>query len=341
MILRSRRAARVLAAALLLGLVLAACKPAPPLGSPVPSQAQTPNIPNIADPSVLLDNGTYYVYGSNNFRFTPVTRISDPLRIYDLVTWQLNTTNAMPTLPAWATIGYFWAPSVAKFGNQYVMFFAMGRQNAPDPNNRECIGRAVASSPVGPFTPEPAPFSCGLGGTGGALDPSVFTDAEGKHWLHAAFGNTNSPIYALPLNAAGDALFGRPGGYAAHTSYPVLGRTQPWEAPFIENPSMVFDPSTGTYLLAYSAGDWRSANYSTGLARCSTPTGMCTKLTSGPWLSRSASRTGPGGLSFFPRIGGGTLAVYASYPPGSEGTGGRRQGTVQGVDLGWSPRLTG
>ena len=117
----------------------------------------------------------------------------------------------------------------------------------------------------------------------------------------------------------------------------VYGKHYPWEGRFIENPSMAYDPATNTYLLSYSAGDWWTASYSTGLARCATPLGGCTGNPGGPWLVSGSGRTGTGGLSFFKAFDGSLKAVYASFPAGQEG--GMRAGTVASVSGGWTPLL--
>ena len=336
---RTRRAALAAVVLAATGLV-SACLPPPPAFAPVASTARAPQWPVVADPHVMVDGGTYYVYGSDNSSYFPVRAVTDLSTVWSSGNWQAGMRNAMPNKPAWAADWHLWAPTVEKFGNQYVAFFAAKRTGAPNPANGECIGRAVSSSPLGPFVAEAAPFSCGLAGWRGALDPSIFRAPNGQIWLYAAFSDTQSPIYGMPLNAAGDAFFGRPGGFAAYTSAPVLGMTMAWEGRFIENPSMTWDPASSSYLLAYSAGDWWRANYSTGLARCTSPTGPCTPTT-GPWLTASATRTGPGGLAFFKDTSGAQRAVYASYPVGFEGIGSARGGTVARVSGGSRPQLVG
>ena len=100
-----------------------------------------------------------------------------------------------------------------------------------------------------------------------ALDPEVFTAPDGSQYLLAAYSDTSQPIRVLPLDAA---------GRAAGPITVLAGLEFPWEYPFIENPSMVRTPG-GDYLLAYSAGDWRTGSYSTATARCTGPLGPCTK----------------------------------------------------------------
>lgn len=153
----------------------------------------------------------------------------------------------------------------------------------------------------------------------GALDPDVFTDAEGRRWLYAALGDTDTPIWAFALDA---------NGWKLDAGIPVLGRRYPWEYHFIENPSMAYDPIRRNYLLAYSAGVWYEPGYSTGIARCVTPAGPCTSDPTGPWLASSNGRTGTGGLSFFTDLEGSTRAIYSSFPAGAETQNGGRSASI-------------
>jgi hypothetical protein len=291
-----------------------------PLGPVTKVTVDAVRLPETSDPFALAADGAYYVYGSNNDKRAPITRLTDIDRPYTLVEKSSLTVEGMPTKPAWAASAtQLWAPTVDRFGDRWIMWFAADRVAPPDPANPQCIGRAFATSPMGPFVPEASPVHCGIGGHG-VLDPNVFTDATGARWLIVAFGNTETPINTIPLDAAGNF---------AGPATPILGRVNPWELHFIENPSMVYDRSRGNYLLAYSAGNWWEASYSTGIARCTTPTGPCVSDPSGPWISSSNGRTGPGGLSFFQDLSGAQRAIYSSFAAGQEGTNGGRSASIE------------
>ena len=191
--------------------------------------------------------GAYYLYGSNNDKRAPVTRLVDIERAYSLSEKNSLTVEGMPQQPAWSSNqNQLWAPTVEQFGDRWIMWFSADLRNPSDPANPQCIGRAYASGPMGPFTPEPFPVHCGIDGHG-ALDPNVFTDADGRRWLLVAFGNTQAPIHTIPLDGAGNF---------AGPPTQILGRTYPWEYHFIENPSMIYDRARKSYLLSYSAGLW-------------------------------------------------------------------------------------
>lgn len=325
-----------LAIAVLVACAAVACAP-PPLAAPR-QQPAAPLWPRTADPSVLVEGPVWWVYASDNGHHLPANPVTGPGTARGGWEWFASSHEAMPSMPAWADGWRRWAPTVAHLGGRYVMWFAADRAGAPDPANRQCVGRAFAGSPEGPFVPEPAPFSCGLDGWRGALDPQVFVDG-GRVYLHLAFSGTEAPIHVVELTASGDAAARRPDGQAVYRELPVLAKRWPWEGRFIENPSMLHDVAGGRYLLAYSAGDWWTGGYSTGLATCAGPVGPCSSSPAGPWLASGNGRTGVGGLSFFTDAGGRPWAVYSSFAAGVEGEGWQRSASVSPVRLDGAPRL--
>lgn len=258
---------------------------------------------------------------------TPPT-IPTPTRTTTTDPATVERFETMPLNPPWASDHGIWAPSVARFGSRFVMFFASKRPDPPDPVNAECIGRAFADSPDGPFVPEASPFTCGLGGIHGALDPSVFRDRDGRAYLHVAFGGTSTPLWVIPLNSDGDAT---------GAAKPLLGMQQPWESWFLENPSMISDGSG--YVLAYSTGDWKLPSYATGVARCTTPMGPCSSSPIGPWLRTTGDASGPGGLSFFTGVNGDHMVIYHCYQRGREDQYGARHTYIRKSSI--SPGLIG
>lgn len=282
-------------------------------------------LPETSDPYVLRVDQDYFVYGSNNHLRAPVTWTRELYRPRTLSEKNRITSEAMPTPVPWSSRpAQLWAPTVARFAGGWVMFFSADRRNPPQPHNPQCVGRAHAPHPLGPFTPEAQPFTCGIGGVGGGLDPEVFTAPDGSRYLLVAFSDTDTPIHSIPLD---------PWGNAAGPPVAILGRRHPWEHHFIENPSMTFDPTRGNYLLAYSAGRWWEFGYTTGIARCSSPLGPCTSDPAGPWIAASNGRSGPGGLSFFDDPTGAKHLILSSFQAGWETTSGGRSATVMPLTL--------
>lgn len=315
----NRRRTGLIAAVLICTLIAVAC--GPELG-PVSKlrSIPAPRLPETSDPSVVRVGNEYFVYGSNNHLRAPVTRLTNIDQTLSLTAKNARTTEAMPTKPAWTAIeNQLWAPTVGKFGNRWIMYFSANRRNPPQPHNAQCIGRAFATNPTGPFAPEAQPWHCGLNARGGALDPQLFTDPQGRRWLHAAFGDTESPIHAIRLDANGN----RVGDAQA-----ILKRQHPWEYHFIEQPAMIYDGFQKNYILTYSAGRWWEARYSIGVARCAEPTGPCTSDPSGPWIASGAGRTGPGALSFFTDTAGKWRVIFSSFAAGNETQNGKRAASV-------------
>jgi hypothetical protein len=269
-----------------------------------PASLGSVTFPNTADPDVLVHGGVHYVFSTRTYHRVPV-RIA-PNVDATFTDGPGKTLEAMPTPVPWASRDEVWAPTVRRVGNRFVMFFGSFRKNPPDPANDTCIGRAFASSPTGPYVPDPAPFSCGFDGVRGALDPSLYIGPDGSLTLLAAFGGSQMNIRAYRLDANTNIVSG---------PHDLLARQHPWEVWFLENPSMHFDGRH--YVLAYSAGRWQTAGYTTGIARCTTPTGPCSSSPAGPWLSSIGDRVGPGGLSFFTGADGQTRVIYHTYPASS------------------------
>ncbi|HEX2576385.1 MAG TPA: family 43 glycosylhydrolase, partial [Aquihabitans sp.] len=331
---RPARPVRVAAGVAALVALVAAC--APSLGQP--ALRQTPNTAQVfdnSDPDVLVEAGKTYLFGSSNNMKLPVRPIStfSSNATTTQQEWARSPRDAMPTRPAWVDPGEWeiWAPSVVKMGTRFAIYFAAHHKDATtDEANDQCIGRATSSAPMGPYTPEATPVYCGMAAEGpapglpasnrfgrGALDPEVFRSADGRFHMVVALSRTADNIGSVSLNSTS----GRPvNGLNARPA--ILARQSlPWHdgtddggrgASFLENPSMIYEPQTKTYLLFYSAGHWSTRNYNTGFARCAGPAGPCTLDTRGPFLKTSptagaGSRSGPGGLTVFRSASGGLM----------------------------------
>jgi hypothetical protein len=329
--------------AILIGLVLVLAAACVPLGKP--AVRQVPNSPRIwdsSDPAVLVYGGKTYLFSTTNNKRVPVRLITDYAATLDesRSSWAANPVDAMPTRPAWvdAAESQIWAPSVARIGTRFVLYFAAHNGSATtDESNDQCIGRAFASSPMGPYTPAVNPLYCGYAREGaghglpasnafgrGALDPEVFRAPDGRLYLLVALSRTKDNIGVVRLRSDGTVSGGQ-------NATPTILATQsmPWHdgrddstlgaVAFLENPSMVYEPHTKTYLLFFSAGQYRTAYYNTSFARCEAPTGPCVQDTRGPFLKTGNGRSGPGGLTAYRSAGGALRVAYASWQSGYEG----------------------
>ena len=339
---RSKDRVLAVAAVGLLGALLLGCTPSVPLGKPaLRLTAQAPKVFDNADSAVLVEGTSTFLFGSTNNKKLPVRRITSfTTSLADSQTnWAQHPTDAMPTRPAWIDPNEWeiWAPSVLKIGTRFYVYFA-GHNGAAttDEANDQCIGRAVSSTPAGPYAPEAAPLYCGLppegAGNGlpasnrfgrGVLDPEVFRSADGRYYLVAALSRTGNNIGVVGLRQDGTMM-----GTLNATPVTLASQSLPFhdgtddatrKSAFLENPSMIYEPATRTYLLFYSAGRWYTDQYLTGFARCGGPTGPCTLDTRGPFLKGGNGRTGPGGLTVFKDANGALKVAYASWQAGHEG----------------------
>ncbi len=260
----------------------------------------------IADPDLLrVGTGSqtrFFAYATNNLTGHMPYRTST-----DLVHWAVGG-DAMPWGPgSWAEPGYTWAPEVTRFGSTYVAFYSARVKGG---SSRQCIGRATATAPEGPFIDtSSAPFICwATGGStlGGAIDASVTFDGNGIPWILWKNDGNNpdlcrcaSKIWIRRLSTAGTTMVG-----ASPVALIDSGSDYT-----IENPDLV--PTAGGWTLFYSAGFFGSPDYRTDYARCSTPLGPCVRTTE-RFLATGGTRVGPGGASFAQDLFGHWWTAYHS-----------------------------
>jgi len=254
------------------------------------------------DPFVLREGKTYYAFATNasgkNVRAAKST---------DLASWT-ELPDALPILPSWAVANasLTWAPSVLKRGEQFVLYFT-ARDSV---SNWQCLGRAVANAPEGPYVDDSeAPFICQKA-LCGSIDASPFVDANGDAYIlwksdeNAAGCNAPARLWSQRLGVDGLSLLGTP--------TELLRRDRNWEAPLVEGPSMV--AVGGTYYLFYSAGHWESPEYAIGYATCASAAGPCTKKTlDAPLVRATEDVLGPGGQEVFTDASGKLWMAYHAW----------------------------
>ncbi len=253
------------------------------------------------DPSVLVVGSTYVAYSTQQVK----TGFSIPgATSPDGLTWTTASSDFMPRMATWATYGNTWAPTVA-VNNEgtYVMYYS-----ATDiSNGLECIGRATASQPDGPFVDHSsAPVFC-QASLGGDIDPSFFTAKNGQSYLDfKSNGNALGQVTTLWSVALDPSL------EPEATPSQLLTDDEPWQQGIIEGPAMVMNGSE--YLLFYSGGGFASNGYAIGYAVCSSPLGPCQDLSVVPVLASSPGMSGPGGPDFFTGPSGKLVMAFAAWP---------------------------
>ena len=254
-----RRSVVLLAAALIAVPVLAYA-PAAVAATTAPALVIGSDFP---DPDVIRVGGTYYAYSTNNGNGNvPVatsTSLTGP--------WT-RRPDAMPTLGAWANGGLTWAPDVSQRADGRFLLYYTARSRAV---GRQCIGAALATSPLGPFAAVGAgPLVCN-GGEGGDIDASSFVDTTGaRYLLYKDDGNAIGQPTSLWLQGVAADGVTLQGGRVE-----LLRSGRPEEAGIIEAP--VLTRAGGRYVLFYSLGGYGGDGYQTSYASAAALTGPYTK----------------------------------------------------------------
>jgi len=285
---------------------------------------------DFADPFVLRAGRGYYAFASGA-RGTHLQVAKSP----DLTNWT-RSDDPLPRLPGWAarTEGLTWAPAVLARGDSFVLYYTTRDASS----GFQCISRAVAASPEGPYLDgSRAAMICQVGGhRGGAgaaapeatlcgsIDPSPFVDADGTAYLlwksdeNAAACRTAPRLWSQRLAPDGLELLGTPTA--------LLARDRGWEGDIVEAPSMIRHGDA--YYLFYSANWYDSSAYAIGYAVCSSPTSGCRKMTgAGPLLASAGGLLGPGGQELFTDADGALWMAYHAWtaPRAGYQAGGERR----------------
>ena len=213
---RGRSAALLLLLALFSGRsVSAAGRPQPASGDGGKVRPRTyanPVCPmSLPDPTVIEEEGTYYLYATENTSNVPI------MRSQDLVNWTLcGTVFTDLTHPDFVEGGRGWAPDVNRIGDRYVMYYAVSVWGG----EWTCgIGVAEAETPEGPWTNRGKLFLSSEIGVQNSIDPFYIED-EGRKYL---FWGSFRGLYGIELSD--DGLSVRPGAEkrrVAGTAYEAI-----------------------------------------------------------------------------------------------------------------------
>ncbi|RZK79249.1 MAG: beta-xylosidase [Pedobacter sp.] len=236
----------------------------------------------MADPAIMLDKGTYYLYGTSSDEGFEVFQSAD------LKNWVgpagKNTGFALSKGEAFGT-KWFWAPQIFSHKGLYYMAYTANEQ----------IAIATSNTPLGPFKQNTLKA---LSGTGNQIDPFIYFDDNGKVYLYHVKLQKGNRIFVVEMKAdLSDIIAG--------TEKECISGTEHWENtektdwPVTEGPTVL--KRNGLYYLIYSANDFRSKDYSVGYATSSTPVGPWKKYSGNPIISRSQlnlNGTGHGDIFF-------------------------------------------
>lgn len=219
-----------------------------------------PVYPNSADPFILKDGDTYYLYATNSGDGFVASKSTD------LVNW----TSCGLAAKKGDIYGeyYFWAPEVYKYNGRYYLLYTA----------EEHIALAVADSPEGPFRKTSDGFLI----DGKAIDGHFFFDDDGKVYFYYA----GDGIMGCEMNS--DLL--SPKEETLTCVLPDNG--DGWaEGPFMLK-------HNGTYYLTYSGNDYQRKDYRVSIATASSPLKKFTKDEINPILTPDTFICGTGHHSF-------------------------------------------
>ena len=231
---------------------------------------------SVHDPSVILANGQYYVFGSH------LAAAKTP----DLMHWTKiadGVTPANPLIPnaanqlaealAWAQTSTLWAPDVIRMDDgRYYMYYNACKGDSP----RSALGIAVADHVEGPYVNQGIVLKSGMWGEvspdgtvydatrhPNVVDPNVFRDNAGKLWM--VYGSYSGGIFILQLDKAnGRPLPGQ--GYGKH----LMGGNHSR----IEGAYVLYSPQSKYYYLFTSFGGLdANGAYNMRVARSRNPDG--------------------------------------------------------------------
>ncbi|MEQ7009428.1 family 43 glycosylhydrolase [Actinopolymorpha sp. B17G11] len=173
------------------------------------------------DPAVMRGkDGRWYAYSTGG----PYDEANERGSAYkiassaDLVHWEDEGSVFDAThRPSWAapTTG-FWAPDIRYLNGQYLLYFTVPDTTTTTQGFDPAIGVATADTPAGPWTPSDKPLIPAEprgNGFDTVIDPAMFTDTDGTHYLY--WGGYGTGIWMVELSPDGLRAVSEPKHIAA------------------------------------------------------------------------------------------------------------------------------
>jgi arabinan endo-1,5-alpha-L-arabinosidase len=195
---------------------------------------------------------------------------------------------AVKTLGGGRNSGIFWAPSVYRIQNHWVVYFAAQYDNASHalpngltlPEGTMVIGTAWSYALAGPWHSSIVHWRGQFNGVqaeqereGGSIDPGVVRDRQTGQ-LYLVWADQQQQIWGGQLSADGLAL--------TSGVHQLLGVSERWECDPPNNGCTIEGPepfyARGRYYLMYSGANTWDGSYAVGVASASSPMGPYTKL---------------------------------------------------------------
>ena len=272
------------------GFMLGAC------GNPSFDDLENSELPGVplADPSIWLEDTTYYAYGTSS---------SDGIKVYsstNLYEWIEYQTLALHKNDSYGK-KEFWAPEITYNTslNKFLLYYSA--------EQHMCVARS--DSPLGPFKQE---IKCPMSDLW-AVDHSVFQNDEGRVFMYYSTNFAhNYEIWACELTNEGTQI-------KDGSSILCFEAKEIWESsiwPVVEGPYVI--EYKGLYYMIYSGSGYQSHDYAIGYAVAEHPLGPWIKYSGNPILKMPKSNghtlygTGHGSI-FTDRDGNLRLVFHAHY----------------------------
>ncbi|MEH0936434.1 family 43 glycosylhydrolase [Micromonospora psammae] len=244
--------------AAVLGLLLATTASAPAAAAPDNARYRNPVsaefADTFADPVIVRgEDGFWYAYGTTDplregekqFHRVPTARSAD------LVDWTyVGDAFGPDQRPSYAAPGAgFWAPDVRRVGDHWVMYVTVTDTTVSADGGDFAVGAATAPTPTGPWTfsdePVVAPRPGGGGGWLWTIDPTQFTDVDGRKYLY--YGSYYGGISVTELSADGLRAVGEPTLVAVDNKFEgsYVLRHDGWYYLFASTANCCAGPATG------------------------------------------------------------------------------------------------
>lgn len=240
----------------------------------------------LADPFIMLHDGTYYAYGTN---------ADEGIEVYasdDLLNWRRKGL-ALAKGDVWGD-HWFWAPEVYEIDGMFYMYYSA----------EEHICVATSQSPLGPFRqtvkkPMIEDEKC--------IDNSLFVDDDGKAYLFFDRFNDGLNIWVAELEE--DLMT-----IKEQTMRPCIHVSQAWEEvwPRVNEGSFVIKHK-GRYYMTYSANSYESQFYGIGCAVADDIMGRWEKYDDNPLLQKPEGLVGVGHSAMFTDKEGNMRIVYHAH----------------------------
>ncbi len=257
------------------------------MASAVAQSTQGDKRVQLADPFILLDNGTYYAYGTHN---------RNGIGYYtstDLKNWSYGGV-ALHKNDSYGE-KWFWAPEVHLVDGVYYMFYTA--------EERTCV--ATSDSPTGPFVQRDLmPMIDGYKN----IDNTLFIDDDGTPYMF--YVRVGKPFKICVTELSKDLQSVKKECVAV-----CITPTQSWERKsgrVNEGPSVF--KHNGRYYMLYSGNGYKSHHYGIGYATAKSIKGPWRKSSLNPILQLPGNLVGTGhGAPFYDKKGRMHYVFHAHY----------------------------